>query len=208
MEVKVKSNSCKKNIGCNILLMLFLIWFLFTILTVTPNQYAKYTYEDITVSRVDKTSIFHLLSRKLKGGARSYYTFSIDSIGNVGTIEVYGNDGVILLAIDKKSKDIYLIKQLDDALLTQIGDTPCRVHINGNAIKSQFKKHKLYWRETETMECYILCAPAYRKHERELNEKYYPTSQIKSNYIWEDWGNTWFRYLIDWIIPPIIPHID
>ena len=145
MEVKVKSNSCKKNIGCNILLMLFLIWFLFTILTVTPNQYAKYTYEDITVSRVDKTSIFHLLSRKLKGGARSYYTFSIDSIGNVGTIEVYGNDGVILLAIDKKSKDIYLIKQLDDALLTQIGDTPCRVHTNGNAIKSQFKKHKLYW---------------------------------------------------------------
>ena len=105
MEVKVKSNSCKKNIGCNILLILFLIWLLFTIVTVTPNQYAKYTYEDITVSRVDKTSIFHLLSRKSKG-ARSYYTFSIDSIGNVGTIEVYGNDGVILLAIDKKSKDI------------------------------------------------------------------------------------------------------
>jgi hypothetical protein len=202
MEVKVKSNSCKKNIGCNILLMLFLIWFLFTILTVTPNQYAKYTYEDITVSRVDKTSIFHLLSRQLKGkgGARSYYTFSIDSIGNVGTIEVYGNDGVILLAIDKKSKDIYLIKQLDDALLTQVGDTPSRVHTNGNAIKSQFKQHKLYWRETETMECYILCAPAYRTFERKLNEEYYPTSQIKPNYIWEDWGNRLYRYFLDWLL--------
>ena len=168
----------------------------------TPNQYAKYTYEDITVSRVDKTSIFHLLSRQLKGkgGARSYYTFSIDSIGNVGTIEVYGNDGVILLAIDKKSKDIYLIKQVDDALLTQIGDTPCRVHTNGNAIKSQFKKHKLYWRETETMECYILCAPAYRTFERKLNEEYYPTSQIKPNYIWEDWGNRLYRYFLDWLL--------
>jgi hypothetical protein len=183
--------------------MLFLIWFLFTILTVTPNQYAKYTYEDITVSRVDKTSIFRIPFRFGKA-VRSYYTFSIDSIGNIGTIEVYGNDGVILLAIDKKSKDIYLIKQLDDALLTQVGDTPSRVHTNGNAIKSQFKQHKLYWRETETMECYILCAPAYRMQERKLNEEYYPTSQIKPNYIWEDWDNRLYCYFLDWLLPLLI----
>ena len=93
-----------------------------------------------------------------------------------------------------------MIKQVDDALLTQVGDTPSRVHTNGNAIKSQFKKHKLYWRETETMECYILCAPAYRTFERQLNEEYYPTSQIKPNYIWEDWGNRLCRYFLDWLL--------
>ena len=199
MEVKVKSNSCKKNIGCSVLLVLFMIWFS----QIALDQYAKYTYEDITVSRVDKTSIFRIPFSFGKA-VRSYYTFSIDSIGNVGTIEVYGNDGVILLAIDKKSKDIYLIKQVDDALLTQVGDTPSRVHTNGNAIKSQFKKHKLYWRETETMECYILCAPAYRKFERQLNEEYYPTSQIKPNYIWEDWGNRLYCYFLDWLLPLLI----
>ena len=150
MKIQVKSN-VYKNIGYSVLLVLFMIWFS----QIALDQYAKYTYEDITVSRVDKTSIFRIPFRFGKA-VRSYYTFSIDSIGNVGAIEVYGNDGVILLAIDKKSKDIYLIKQLDDALLTQVGDTPSRVHTNGNAIKSQFKQHKLYWRETETMECYIL----------------------------------------------------
>lgn len=198
MKIQVKSN-VYKNIGYSVLLVLFMIWFS----QIALDQYAKYTYEDITVSRVDKTSIFRIPFRFGKA-VRSYYTFSIDSIGNVGTIEVYGNDGVILLAIDKKSKDIYLIKQVDDALLTQVGDTPSRVHTNGNAIKSQFKKHKLYWRETETMECYILCAPAYRTFERKLNEEYYPTSQIKPNYIWEDWGNRLCRYFLDWLLPLLI----
>lgn len=199
MKIKVKPNAYKKNIGYSVLLVLFMIWFS----QIAFDQYAKYTYEDITVSRVDKTSIFRIPFRFDKA-VQSYYTFSIDSIGNVGTIEVYGNDGVILLAIDKKSKDIYLIKQLDDALLTQVGDTPSRVHTNGNAIKSQFKQHKLYWHETETMECYILCAPAYRMFERQLNEEYYPTSQIKPNYIWEDWGNLLCRYFLDWLLPLLI----
>ena len=54
MKIQVKSNAYK-NIGYSILIVVIVIISLLLLTSVLPiNQYAKYTYENITVYRVDK----------------------------------------------------------------------------------------------------------------------------------------------------------
>ena len=199
MFIPFSSSNEYKNIGYSILIVVIVIISLLLLTSVLPiNQYAKYTYENITVYRVDK---WNFGSRR---ATCSYYNFYVDSIGEIGAIEAYGNDGSYLLAIDKQTKEIYLLEQQAERSLTPMGEIPLRVHIRGGAIKHEFKRYEPFWLETETMECYILCAPAYRMQERKLNEEYYPTSQIKPNYIWEDWANLLCRYFLDWLLPLLI----
>ena len=191
-------------IGSSVLLFFCIILLFVDIATDDDmEQYAQYTYEGITISRIDPINFVLFTDTGIVSDgipARTVYNFYVDAT-YVGTIEVFGNDGILLLAIDKHSNEIFLIKQKDDVYFEQIGRIPHNVHINGNAIKSKFQEHQPFWYNTDSMECYILCAPAYRVLERNLNAKYFPNTQIKPNYIQEDRWNNRLYQLLYWLEP-------